>query len=62
METIKIYNRRLEQVLYFLGCDWVECGKELGLTYWTFPKTDKVLWIVNEFTESYDRRKEKEAS
>ena len=57
--TIRIYNRKLEQALYYLGCDWMECGKELGLTYWIFPKTDKVLWIVGAFNASYQERNRK---
>lgn len=57
METIKIYNRKLEQVLYYLGFEWVFCGSEYGQTYWLFPRTEKTMEIVEMFTKSYKNRK-----
>lgn len=57
METIRIYNRKLEQVLYYLGFGWVECGKEYGQTYWVFPRTAKTMEIIEMFTNSYNSRK-----
>ena len=55
--TIKVYNVKLEQCLYFLGCRWIESGSEYGSTYWIFPKTEKALWIVNAFHESQEQKK-----
>ena len=56
--TIRIYNRKLEQVLYYLGFDWLDCGKEYGQTYWIFPRTENVMDIIEMFTDSYNKRRE----
>lgn len=53
MNTIKVYNRKLEQVLFYLGFGWVEYGQ----TYWVFPRTEKIMDIVEMFTRSYKKRK-----
>lgn len=51
--TVKVYNRRLEQVLYYLGQKWISQDKtDQGMSYWVYPKTDKVLAIVKWFNES----------
>lgn len=59
-ETIKVYNRKLEQCLFCLGEDWTSCGKENGSTVWEFRRTPEAEWIIEHFNASYNRRNGKQ--
>ena len=51
--TITVYNRKLEQALFYLGVDHMSCDKDdEGMTFWTYPNTEKVRQIVSWFKES----------
>ena len=55
--VIRVYNRRLEEVLFYLGV--TSMGSEQtdeGMTIWFYPDTDKVKQIVKWFNESTVRR------
>ena len=56
--TFKVYNRRLEQVLFYLGVDFLSCDKDdEGMTYWTYAKTQKTETIVNMFKDATEKRR-----
>lgn len=56
--TIKVYNRKLEQVLFALGVDFLSCDKdEEGMTVWTYPRNEKTEYIVGEFKDASARRR-----
>lgn len=58
--TIKVYNRRLEQVLFWLGYEFLSCDKtEQGMTVWTYPNNEEVRGVVTRFNETYQKRKER---
>lgn len=51
--VIKVYNRRLEQTLFYLGITYLSCDKtDEGMTVWTYPATEKVTQIVKWFKEA----------
>jgi len=53
MATIKVYNRKLEQALFYLGEHHLSCDKDdEGMTVWTYPNTEKIRQIVAWFKES----------
>ena len=56
--TIKVYNRRLEQALFYMGVDYLSCDKDdEGMTYWTYPRNSKTEQIVSWFKEATETRK-----
>ena len=56
--TIQVYNRKLEQVLFYLGQKWIACDKtEQGMTVWTYNKTEDVVRIIKLFNESIREHK-----
>lgn len=58
MATIKIYNRRLEQVLYYLGITFLSCDKdEEGMTVWTYRNDEKTAQIVQMFKDATESRR-----
>lgn len=58
MATIKVYNRRLEQALFSLGVHFLSCDKDdEGMTYWTYPRTEKTVQIVAWFKEAAENRR-----
>lgn len=51
--VIKVYNRRLEQALFYLGVTYLSCDKnDEGMTVWTYPETEKVKQIIGWFKEA----------
>ena len=59
--TMKIYNRKLEQCLFNLGCQWLACEKDdEGMTYWVFPVNDKTKQIRAWFMESVRKAREED--
>lgn len=60
MATIKVYNRRLEQVLFWLGYEFIACGKtEQGMTVWTYPNNEEIAAIIDRFNETFRKRQER---
>lgn len=58
--TIKVYNRRLEQVLFWLGYEFLSCDKtDQGMTVWTYPNTKEIMAIVDRFNETFRKRQER---
>lgn len=58
MATIRVYNRRLEQVLYYLGITFLSCDKdEEGMTVWTYKNDEKTLQIVKMFKDATENRR-----
>lgn len=58
MATIKVYNRKLEQVLYYLGITFLSCDKdEEGMTVWTYKNDEKTLQIVKMFKDATENRR-----
>lgn len=59
--TIKTSNRKLENVLYYLGVHYAQCDKnEDGMTVWTYIRTEKVDQIVKWFREECKRKERNE--
>lgn len=57
-KVIKVYNRRLEQALFYMGVDYLSCDKDdEGMTVWTYQATEKVEQIVAWFKEATAMRK-----
>lgn len=58
MATIRVYNRRLEQALFYLGVDHVSCDKDdEGMTYWTYTRNEKTEQIIRWFKESMENKR-----
>lgn len=58
MATIKIYNRKLEQVLYYLGITFLSCDKDdEGMTVWTYRNDEKTAQIVKMFKDATENRR-----
>ena len=58
MATIKVYNRKLEQVLYYLGITFLSCDKdEEGMTVWTYRNDEKTAQIVQMFKDATENRR-----
>jgi len=58
MATIKVYNRRLEQVLYYLGITFLSCDKDdEGMTVWTYKNDEKTSQIVQMFKDATENRR-----
>lgn len=58
MATIKIYNRKLEQVLYYLGITFLSCDKDdEGMTVWTYRNDEKTAQIVQMFKDATENRR-----
>lgn len=58
--TIKVYNRRLEQVLFWLGYEFLSCDKtDQGLTVWTYSRNAEIQAIVTRFNDTYQKRRER---
>ena len=58
MATIKVYNRKLEQVLYYLGITFLSCDKdEEGMTVWTYKNDEKTAQIVKMFKDATENRR-----
>lgn len=58
METMKTYNRRLEQALFTLGVQFLSCDKdEDGMTYWTYRKDERTELIFRMFKEANEKRR-----
>lgn len=56
--TLKTYNRRLEQALFTLGVTFLSCDKDdEGMTYWTYPRTEKTEQIFSWFKEANKNRR-----
>lgn len=58
--TIKVYNRHLEQVLFWLGYEFLSCDKtDQGMTVWTYPNKPEIVSLVDRFNETYRLRSER---
>lgn len=58
MATIKVYNRKLEQVLYYLGITFLSCDKDdEGMTVWTYRNDEKTAQIVQMFKDATENRR-----
>ena len=58
MATITVYNRKLEQVLYYLGITFLSCDKdEEGMTVWTYKNDEKTAQIVKMFKDATENRR-----
>ena len=58
MATIKVYNRKLEQVLYYLGITFLSCDKDdEGMTVWTYRNDEKTAQIVKMFKDATENRR-----
>ena len=58
VRIIRVYNRRLEQALFYLGVDHLSCDKtDDDMTVWTYPDNDKVRQIVGWFKQATEMRR-----
>ena len=58
MATIKVYNRKLEQVLYYLGITFLSCDKDdEGMTVWTYKNDEKTAQSVQMFKDATENRR-----
>lgn len=55
--TVRTMNRKMEQVLFYLGVHHLACEKnEDGMTVWIYSDTPKVRQIMAWFRESIETR------
>lgn len=58
MATIRVFNRRLEQALFSLGVNFLECDKnDEGMTFWTYARDEKTEQIIKWFKEANENRR-----